>query len=200
MICMPERKEIRILVPINGEGAPYTLKVVGSMGKNCIIESDVNIGYNELTKLRKGYNEGAKVWLGDNVHIRTGSIIYSGCKIGNNVHIGHDTILREFTTIGDHSSIGSLVMCEGYTTIGHHTVIHSQCNLTAKMRIGNYVFFGPNVMTSNDRKVRYCRPDVKDSEDCGPIVADGVVIGTGAIILPQVVIKMGAIIGAGAVV
>lgn len=169
------------------------------MGDNCIIEDGVTLGYGTLTKLREGYKQDARVILGNNVHIRTGTVIYVGCKLGNNVHIAHHTVLREFTEIGDYSSIGSLVMCEGYTKIGHHTTIHSQCHLTAKMNIGNYVFFGPNVTTANDRKIRYYRPKVT-MEDEGPTVGDGAIIGAGAALMPHVEIGKGAFVAMGALI
>lgn len=168
-------------------------------GKNCKIEEEVIIGYDNLSKLREGYKKSTPLILGNEVHIRAGSIIYSGCKIGNNVHIAHNTILREFTKIGDHSSIGSSVVCEGYTEIGHHTIVHAQTHLTAKMKIGNYVFIGPNVTTANDRRVRWNRPQIKD-EDQGPIIEDGVIIGAGAALLPKIRIGKGSIVAMGAVV
>ena len=169
------------------------------MGDNCIIEDGVVLAYGTLTKLRKGYKKTATLTLGNNVHIRTGSVIYAGCKLGNYVHIAHNTILREFTEVGDHSSIGSLVMCEGYTKIGHHTTIHSQCHLTARMNIGNYAFFGPNVTTANDRKIRYHRPNVS-MEDKGPTVEDGAIIGAGASLMPYVKVGKGAFVAMGALV
>jgi len=179
-----------------GENVKCTGKVV--IGDGSIIEDNCILGYSNLTKVRKGYKPEPTI-IGKSVHIRSGTVIYAGCKLGNNVHIGHNTILREFTEIGDHSSIGSLVMCEGYTKIGHHTTIHSQCHLTAKMNVGNYVFFGPNVTTANDRKIRYYRPNVT-LPDQGPRVDDGAVIGAGACILPYVHVEMGGFVAAGAVV
>jgi acetyltransferase-like isoleucine patch superfamily enzyme len=165
-----------------------------------VIERNVHIGYNRLSKLRDGYEYNSPVKIGKNIHIRSGTVIYAGCELGDNVHIGHNVVLREFTKIGDNSSIGSGVVCEGYTVIGHHTTIHAQTHLTAKMVIGNYVFIGPHVVTMNDKRIRYYRPEIKDSEDIGPIIGDEVAIGGGAIILPQVIIGKGSIIAAGSVV
>jgi acetyltransferase-like isoleucine patch superfamily enzyme len=169
------------------------------VGKNCHIEPNVILCYDNLSKLREGYKIQPTV-IGDNVTIRSGSIIYAGCLIEDNAHIGHNTVLREFTHVGSHSSIGSNVVCEGYTIIGHHTTIHAQTHLTALMSIGNYVFIGPNVTTMNDKRIRYCRCRIKNSQDCGAVIGDGVAIGGGACILPQVIIQMGCIIGSGAVV
>src|SRR3989304_10486110 len=169
------------------------------IGKDCKIEDNVILGYANLTKLREGYKI-EPVIIGDNVTIRSGSVIYAGCIIGNNSHIGHNVVLREFTRIGKNSSIGSGVICEGYTSIGDYTTVHAQTHLTAKLSIGDYVFIGPNVTTMNDKRIRYYRSEMKDSEDQGPIIGDGVAIGGGGVILPKVKLDMGCIIGAGSIV
>jgi acetyltransferase-like isoleucine patch superfamily enzyme len=170
-------------------------------GEECQIEKDVIIGYDKLSKLRKGFEDKDRTTIiGNNVRIRSGSVIYAGCIIGDDSHIGHNTIIREFSTVGRNSSLGSGVVCEGYSHVGDYSTIHSQTHLTARMSIGDYVFIGPNVTTMNDRKIRYYRPDIKDSEDIGPIIGDGVAIGGGAIILPQVQIDMGCLIAAGSIV
>lgn len=168
------------------------------IGKDCKIEDNVTLGYANLSKLREGYKI-EPVIIGNNVTIRKGSIIYSGCKLGDESHIGHNVVLREFTKIGNNSSIGSGVVCEGYTNIGHHTTVHAQTHLTALMNIGNYVFIGPKVTTANDRFPMYYRPLVKGYL-LGPIICDEVIIGSGAIILPQTTIGKGAVVGAGSVV
>src|SRR3989304_1850218 len=161
------------------------------LGRNCHIEEGVILGYDKLSKLRKGYEEKDKtVCIGDNVRIRAGTVIYAGCIIGNNSHIGHNVVLREFTRLGHDSSIGSGVICEGYTFIGDYTTVHAQTHLTAKLSIGDYVFIGPNVTTMNDKKIRYYRSEITDSEDQGAIIKDGVAIGSNAIILPQITIDI----------
>ena len=167
-------------------------------GGDTIIEENVHIGYNRLTRLREGYKQNSPVKIGKNVHIRSGTIIYAGCEIGDNVHIGHNVLLREFTKIGDNTSIGSGCVCEGYTIIGHDTRIQAQCHLTSRMTIGNFVFLGALVSTMNDKKMRYARSEVEDSPDIGPTIEDGVAMGSSVIVLPQVKVGIGAIIGAGA--
>jgi len=171
------------------------------LGKNCKIEKGVILGYNNLSRLREGYEDKDRtVIIGDNVRIRSGSIIYAGTIIHDDAHIGHNVLLREFTSIGKNTSIGSGCVCEGYTSIGNDTRIQAQCHLTANMSIGDYVFMGALVSTMNDKKMRYLRPKIEDSPDIGPIIKDGVAIGSSVIILPQVKIDVGAIIGAGALV
>ena len=180
------------------KAAKMILQVKYILGKNVSIEKGAIIGYARLSKLREGYSLKPVV-IGDGTLIRTGSIIYAGCVIGKHCHIGHNTVVREFTEMGDYSSLGSNVVVEGYTKIGHHSVVHAQSHITAKMTIGNYVFIGPNVTTANDRKLRYHRPLITE-EDEGPTVEDGVVIGSGAHILPRVHIGAGAFVAMGSVV
>lgn len=171
------------------------------LGRNCKIEKGVIIGYDKLSKLRKGFEEKDKTTIiGDNVRIRAGTVIYTGCIIGDDSHIGHNVVIREFSTLGRNSSLGSGVVCEGYTHVGDYTTVHAQTHLTARMSIGNYVFIGPNCTTMNDRKIRYFRPNIEDSEDEGAVILDGVAIGGGAIIMPQIRIDMGCYIAAGSIV
>jgi len=169
-------------------------------GGDSIIEENVHIGYNRLTRLREGYKPNSPVKIGKNVHIRSGTIIYAGCEIGDNVHIGHNVLLREFTKIGNNTSIGSGCVCEGYTTIGHDTRIQAQCHLTSRMSIGNFVFLGALVSTMNDKKMRYARSEIEDSPDIGPTIEDGVAMGSSVIVLPQVKVGRGCIIGAGTLI
>lgn len=171
------------------------------IGKNHTIEPNVHIGYNNLTRLREGYEKKSRtVKIGNNVTIREGSIIYAGCEIGDNVHIGHNVLLREFTKIGNNTSIGSGDVCEGYTYIGHDCRIQAQCHLTSNMHIGNYVFMGALVSTMNDKRMRYARSKIEDSPDIGPLIGNGCAIGSSVIILPKVAIQMGCIVGAGTLV
>ena len=171
------------------------------IGTHHKIDDNVHIGYNRLSKLRKGYDRKNKaVIINDHVTIRSGAIIYAGSIIGENSHIGHNVVMREFTRIGKNSSLGTGVVCEGYTSIGDFTTVHAQTHLTARMSIGDYCFIGPNVSTMNDRRIRYHRPLIVNSPDLGPIIGDGVAIGGGAIILPAVQVQMGVLIAAGAIV
>jgi len=173
------------------------------MGKNCRIEKGVILGYSHLTKIRTDYKHVVptnEVWIGDNVLIRSGTVIYCGCKIGNNVQIGHNTILREFTEVGDFTKIGGLVNCEGYTKIGHHTAIHAQTHLAGLQKIGDYVFIGVLVVTVNGRHVTFHRPSLEDEVSQAANIEDGAIIGCGACLMSNITIGKGAIVGMGAVV
>lgn len=141
----------------------------------------------------------------DRVVIKEGAIIYSytrieeDCVIGRNTFVGHGVIMRPNTIIGDNSVVAHGLVFEGDTVIGDHSVIHDQTHATKGLKIGNNVFIGPGVTTSNDRKMchrRECMEFVVNA----PIIGDGVRIGAGAVLLPGVVIGKNALIGGGSTV
>lgn len=168
------------------------------VGEGSHIEFNSIVGYANLTHVRRGYSPRPKTLIGREVLIRPHSIVYAGCVLGDRVNVGSNSVIREFTDVGADSYVGNLVMVEGYTKIGHHTGIASQCHITAKAEIGNYVFFGPMVTTGNARRITWPEPNPENEQ--GPVVADYAKIGLGAKILPNVRIGKGAIVAAGAVV
>jgi len=174
------------------------------IGSGARIEDNVILGYKTLSKLRADYQKIEPLTvIGEGSLIRSGTIIYAGCKIGKNSFVNHNAVLREFTELGDQSSIGSLVMCEGYTRIGNKSIIHSQSHLTAKMIIEDYVFMGPNVTTANDRKIiylRYSDPAEIENLERGPLIRRGARIGAAVMILPFVEIGRETMVASGALV
>lgn len=113
-------------------------------------------------------------------------------KIGKGTKIHSTVILRQ----GFNIEIG-----EG-CLINHNNVLQAG-KVNAKIRIGNYVHTGANVMMIAFNHAFDTReiPTIKqDYYDADIIIEDDVWIGGGAIILAGVTIGKGAIIGAGAVV
>lgn len=123
-----------------------------SHGIDCNIHDGVIIGTDGLGFQRDEKGHLIKfphfkgVQIGDNVEIRTGTviargtmsdtIIENGCKIGSNVTIGHSS------HIGKHCLIcPNVVICGGvtigdYSTISTGAVIHQGANLPPKSIIG----------------------------------------------------------------
>lgn len=86
-----------------------------------------------------------------------------------------------------------------YSGINHHTDIGGRGGL----KIGRYVMIGPysQVLTAEHKYTDRNKPIYQQDICCGPVVIeDDVWIGTHVIILPNVTIKKGAIVGAGSVV
>lgn len=134
------------------------------------------------------------VTIGNRSMIGTFAIIFAGARIGANCLIGDQAQVRENCYLGDFSTIGSHVTVNVSTRIGEHTKIQTGCHLTGYMEIGDYVFFGAEVTTTNDKSMgRTC-------EGKGPIIRRGARIGSNATLLPGITIGEEAIVGAGAVV
>lgn len=103
-------------------------------------------------------------------------------------------IWGEIISLPDDTKIGAF--CDiGSPNIGENCKIQCHVSIPPGWKIGNNVFIGPGVRFANDK-----HPNLKKrfEIECG-VVADDVVIGMGALILP-VRIGKGAVIGAGAVV
>ncbi len=86
-----------------------------------------------------------------------------------------------------------------YSGINHHTDIGGRGGLT----IGKYVMIGPycQIITALHQASDWRKPISEQGIDCNEvIIEDDVWIGTHVVVLPDVKIGKGAIIGAGAVV
>lgn len=100
-------------------------------------------------------------------------------------------------SIGDRVRVGPFVEIQEGCVIEHDSVISSHSFLAAGTIVGSRVFIGHGVMTCNDKNPRPNNPDYLKRP---PRIRDGAAIGSGAVILPGVVIGEDATIGAGAVV
>lgn len=113
-----------------------------------------------------------------------------GCKIWAFVHICEGAIIGEDVSIGEGSYIGPGVK------IGNRCRIQNGAQIFEGVTIGNDVFVGPNVVFTNDK-----HPSLfKEWQLERTVVKDGASIGANATILPGIVIKEHAVIGAGSVV
>lgn len=164
------------------------------LGKNVVIGENVILGYSE-----KNPTNPIPTIIGDNVRIRSGSVIYEGCEIGNNSSIGHNTIIREHTIIGHDTYIGALVMIEGNVKIGNYVGLNAQCHITAFSIIEDYCFFGPGVISTNDKNMNYRRTE-HGKNLIGFHLERFVRVGGGVHLLPAVNVGEGSIIGLGSVV
>lgn len=168
------------------------------IGRGSVIEDNVIIGYQTLTRVWRPGEKMDRTELGEEVLIRPNSLIYTGCKIGDRTKISHNVVIREMTTIGQNTSIGCLCKCEGYTTIGSYCSIHALTMISSFMTVEDYVFIGPCCTTINDYRIDYRREFNYDAK--GPTIKFGARIASSATIMPGVVIGREALIGAGALV
>lgn len=165
-------------------------KPFAEMGEDCQVEPRCIIGLRYRAECRA-------VDLGKQVHIRAGTIVYADVRIGDDFQTGHNVLIRERTIIGDHVVIGTNTVIDGNVVMGNFVKIESNCYIPTHTRIGNRVFFGPNVTLTNDRYPLKMRDQYRPE---GPVIEDGVTLCGGVLVVPGVTIGEGAFVAAGAVV
>ena len=161
-------------------------------GKNMAIEENAVIGKPPKGKIK--YN---KTTIGDNVVIRSGSVIYYGNHIGANFQTGHNVLIRQNNRIGDNVSIGSGSEIGFNTLIEDNVRIHSGAFIPELTILRKNCWIGPNVVITNSKY-----PASKDSKErLQPVeVADNAKIGANTTILPGIKIGKNSLIGAGSVI
>ncbi len=146
----------------------------------------------------KGHKDGElALIIGDRAHIRSHSVIYAGSKIGHNFATGHGALVRENVKIGDNVSIGSGSEVEQNCVIGNNVRIHSNCFIAEGTVIEDNVKIAPGTHVASD--LHPLLPEEKKQRQ-GPRIGQGVYIGIGVTLLPNVVIGAGSFVAAGAVV
>lgn len=126
--------------------------------------------------------------------------------LGQDVKIFHPDLVNLYgCSVGDGSRIGAFVEVQKNAKIGARCKISSHTFICEGVEIEDEVFIGHGVVFTNDRFPRATRDDgsLQTDDDwtvISTIVRRGASIGSGAVILPGVVIGARALIGAGAVV
>lgn len=173
------------------------------VGENCILLEKVILGYptTEILVRMREENRFAGAFdylgcqLGDNVIVRSETVIYRNVTIGNYVRTGHKVLIRENSTIGNDVLVGTNVVIDRNVTIGNFVSIQSTVYIPTNTIIEDYVFLGPNCVFLNDRF-----PIRIENELKGPRICKGVTVGGNATISPGVTVGEGSFISAGAVV
>ncbi len=125
-------------------------------------------------------------------------------KLGTNVVI-HDFVNLYGCAIGDHTRIGAFVEIQKGATIGRNCKISSHTFICEGVTVEDDVFVGHHVVFINDPYPRAvnARGDLQTEADWyvrPTVVRRAASIGSGAVILCDVVVGEGAIVGAGSVV
>jgi acetyltransferase-like isoleucine patch superfamily enzyme len=135
--------------------------------------------------------------IGADAHIRSGSVIYEGCRIGDRLNTGHNVVIREENLLGDDVSVWSGSVIDYGCHIGHRVKIHTNCYIAQFSVLADDVFLAPGVSLAND-----IHPGCAFSARCmrGPTLEQGVQVGVNVTILPYVRVGAYSLLGAGAVV
>ncbi len=135
--------------------------------------------------------------LGNEVLIRSHTVIYAGAHIGHGFQTGHHVLIRQGAKIGDDCSIGSGSVVEFLVEIGCNVRLHSNVFVPEFCHLEDNCWIGPGVALTNAKYP--ASPDVKRNLK-GVRVKKGAIVGAGAVILPGIIIGEGALVGAGSVV
>jgi UDP-2-acetamido-3-amino-2,3-dideoxy-glucuronate N-acetyltransferase len=132
------------------------------------------------------------------------------CVIAPDVKLGRDVSIYHFVNlygceIGDGSKIGSFVEIQKGSRIGRNCKISSHTFICEDVTIEDEVFIGHGVIFINDKYPRATNEDgsiqtEKDWRVQPTLIRKGASIGSGAIILCNLIVGERAIVGAGAVV
>jgi len=162
------------------------------LGRSVQLDGPVQIGYPS-GRLRMA----SPLVIGDEAHIRSGTVIYAGSRIGPGLQTGHNVTIREQNVIGAHLQIWNNSTIDYGCWIGSHVKIHNNVYVSQYTIIEDDAFLAPGVIVGND-----IHPGCAFSGDCmrGPHIKRGAQIGVNATLLPFVTIGEGALIGAGSVV
>lgn len=126
------------------------------------------------------------------------AIIDDGAIIGDNTKIWHYTHICKGAIIGKNCNIGQNVFIAGGAIIGDNCKVQNNVSIYAGVKAGNYVFFGPSCVLTNDINPRGMYS--KNGEYIETIIEDGVTLGANCTIVCGNTIGKHSLIGAGAVV
>jgi acetyltransferase-like isoleucine patch superfamily enzyme len=182
------------------------------IGDNCIIEPGAIIYEN--VKLCAGTFVGAQCILGERLGsflcdpnyvnpetiigekstIRSGTIIYAGCRMGRGFSTGHRACIREASVFGDGCSFGTMSQSDGHIKVGNNCRFHNNVFISTFTTTEDDVHFYPMSCT-----VDSLHPPCQKGRQ-GPYLESGVIVGAKVLILPRVRIKTGAVIAGASVV
>jgi acetyltransferase-like isoleucine patch superfamily enzyme len=158
------------------------------LGQNVVIEDYCVIG----APLRDG--SIPETIIGDNAHLRSFTVIYSGNKIGNNFQTGNKANIREKNLIGNNVSIGTLSVIEHQVVIEDNVRIHTSVFVPEFSVLKKGCWIGPHVVLTIAKYPN--TPETKNNLK-GPIIHEGAVIGANSTISAGIEIGAKALVGSG---
>jgi UDP-2-acetamido-3-amino-2,3-dideoxy-glucuronate N-acetyltransferase len=133
-----------------------------------------------------------------NYYAHETAIIDNGAEIGEGAKIWHYSHICKGAKIGKNCNIGQNVFIAGDAVIGDNCKVQNNVSIYAGVEAGNYVFFGPSCVLTNDINPRGMHS--KNGEYIHTKLEDGVTLGANCTIVCGNTIGKHALIGAGAVV
>ena len=167
-----------------------------TVSKDAVLRGQVHIGKGTVieSNVILGHRDDGVLTIGEDSHIRSGSIIYSGVSIGRGLKTGHNILIREETQIGDNVLVGTNTVVDGHCRVGNGVAMQTNVYLTAYSTVEDGVFLGPCSVTTNDKYMEY------GAKLAGATIKKEARIGANSTILPGITIGEKAVIGSGTVV
>lgn len=183
-------------VPHQGIADNVTVYPGVTLGENVVIFPGAVIGREPLTagSVKNKPEVKHDTIIEDGAVIGANAVIYAGVHIGKEALIGDGATIRENCSIGSKSIVGNNCTLQNDVQMGERSRIVDLSHITAGVLIGDDVFISTGVLTMNDNSMN------KGGQLDPPAFFDGAMVGGGAIILPGVDVKRGALVAAGAVV
>jgi acetyltransferase-like isoleucine patch superfamily enzyme len=158
------------------------------------------IGKSSATSaaLSREPGRASTVTIAERCSIGAHAVIYSDIEIGADSLVGDLASIREQCRIGARCIIGRGVSLHPECTIGHETRIYDDSHLAVGTSVGRACFLAAHVCTTSDNalgRLPYSRDRVR-----GPVIGDRVAVGSGALILPGIVLGDDATVAAGSLV
>lgn len=182
------------------------------IGDNCIIEpgviiyDNVKIGNDtfvgaqsilgeRLGTFRRDPNyKNPELIIGPKSTIRSGTIIYAGCKFGEGFQTGHRAVIREYSEFGSNCSFGTFSQSDGQIKVGNNCRFHNNVFIATYTTCEDDVHFYPMSCT-----VDSLHPPCQKGRE-GPYLESGVIVGAKVLILPRVRVGSGAVVAGASVV
>lgn len=143
-----------------------------------------------MPSLREIETSGGTYLMHESAVIDDGAIIGNGTRIWANAHIFGGAV------IGEGCIIGEGVGVESGATLGSFSKVQTGARLYGGVEAGEYVFFGPNATTTNDRNPRA----FGEWEMAKTVIETGASIGANATLIAGNRIGALSLVAAGAVV
>lgn len=148
---------------------------------------------------------GLQMFTIQDITIHPSAEVSDEARIGKGTRVWHQAQIREGARIGANCIIGKGVYIDFDVQIGNNVKIQNYASIYHGSTIEDGAFIGPYACLTNDKYPRAITPDGNlkrdDDWEVGKItVKYGAAVGTGAIILPDVIIGRFALVGAGTVV
>jgi acetyltransferase-like isoleucine patch superfamily enzyme len=165
------------------------------IGKSTYIGAQCILGERLIGYLRDPDNyTNPPLEIGENSTIRSGTIIYSDCKMGSGFQTGHRAVIRERSIFGKNCSFGTLSQSDGEINVGNDCRFHNNVFIATYTTCEDGVHFYPMSCT-----VDSMHPPCQKGR-LGPYFEAGVTVGAKVLVLPRVRVGAGAVLAGASVV